>query len=109
MESAHALKAFDALSQPTRLSVFRLLMQRSHKGMAAGEIAETLNVRKNTLSTHLASLTKAGLIAGHKEGRSVRYRVNVLVAKDLIEFLMQDCCNGHPEICVPISKLAGGR
>ena len=101
METTSALIAFDALGQPTRLAVFRLLVQRG-VGMAAGEIAAELNLLPNTLSTHLSILVKAGLIAATRDGRSIRYSADMAGLRALLTWLLQDCCGGKPEICAPV-------
>ena len=59
----HAISALAALAQPTRLAIFRLLMKHEPIGITAGVIAETVGAPHNTLSTHLAILVRAGLIA----------------------------------------------
>ncbi len=101
MEISSALIAFDALGQPTRLAVFRLLVQRG-AGMAAGDIAGALNLLPNTLSTHLSILAKAGLITATREGRSIHYAADMAGVRALIGWLLQDCCGGKPEICAPV-------
>ncbi len=99
MDKSDALKAFDALSQGTRLDVFRLLVQAGADGMLAGEIGEHLDVRQNTMSTNLAILLNAGLIKNAREGRSVRYFADLEGVRGLLGFLMEDCCGGKPELC----------
>lgn len=102
MESNHALSAFSALSQPTRLDVFRLLIRAGQDGMAAGEIAAALDVRQNTLSANLSVLLQSGLVRNRREGRSIRYFADMDGIRDLLGFLMQDCCGGRPELCAPV-------
>ncbi|MEL7344513.1 MAG: metalloregulator ArsR/SmtB family transcription factor [Pseudomonadota bacterium] len=102
MDTIHALAAFGALSQPTRLDVFRLLIKAGSEGMSAGEIGETLGVRQNTMSTNLAILTASGLIRNAREGRSIRYFADMTGLEGLLSFLMEDCCGGHPDTCRPI-------
>jgi DNA-binding transcriptional ArsR family regulator len=99
ISSAHALAALAALGQPTRLEIFRLLMRREPDGAPAGAIAEAIGCPHNTLSTHLGILARAGLIRGARDGRSIIYRANVEVMRSLISFLVNDCCDGHPELC----------
>ena len=62
MDETHAVNALSALAQTSRLQVSRLLVQNSPAGLAAGEIALKLAIPHNTLSTHLAILTRAGLL-----------------------------------------------
>ncbi len=94
-----ALAALSALGQPTRLDVFRLLMQREPEGLSAGAIAEAVGCPRNTLSAHLAILARAGLVRGRREGRSIIYRAELPFMRTLIEFLVIDCCHGRPELC----------
>jgi ArsR family transcriptional regulator, arsenate/arsenite/antimonite-responsive transcriptional repressor len=99
ISSPHALAALAALGQPTRLEIFRLLMRREPDGAAAGAIAEAIGCPHNTLSTHLSILARSGLIRGTRDGRSIVYSANVEIMRSLISFLVNDCCDGHPELC----------
>lgn len=102
MDNVNALAAFAALSQPTRLDVFRLLIRTGAAGLPAGDIGETLGVRQNTMSTNLGVLTQAGLIRSERQGRSIRYFVDMDGMRGLLAFLMEDCCGGRPELCQPV-------
>ena len=72
--------------------------------MAAGEIAETLSSRQNTMSSHLKLLSQAGLINSRREGRQVRYQANYDSIQNLVLFLMEDCCQGRAEVCRPVAE-----
>ena len=102
MDKTHALTAFAALSQPVRLDVFRLLVRTGDTGMPAGEIAETLGVKQNTMSANLAVLHQAGLIRSERQGRIIRYYPDIDGIRGLLAFLMEDCCGGRPEQCQPL-------
>ncbi|GEC15322.1 ArsR/SmtB family transcription factor [Nitrobacter winogradskyi] len=102
METNEAILAFSALAQPTRLEVFRLLMVHEPSGLPAGEIARRLAVPHNTMSTHLAILTRAGLIEAERESRSIVYRAQLEAVRSLAGFLVKDCCGGRPELCAPL-------
>lgn len=102
MESEQAILAFTALAQPTRLDVFRLLMEHEPEGLPAGEIARHMAVPHNTMSTHLAVLTRAGLIEAERQSRSIIYRAKLDAVRALTGFLVKDCCGDHPEICAPL-------
>ena len=106
MELKSAVTALSALAHDGRLSVFRLLVQAGGEGVAAGEIARRLDVPPNTLSSNLNILSNAGLIGGRREGRSVIYSARYENMTELLEFLMQDCCGGSPEICAPLADVA---
>jgi ArsR family transcriptional regulator len=99
ISSPHALAALAALGQPTRLEIFRLLMRREPRGLAAGTIADAIGCPHNTLSSHLGILARAGLVRGTRDGRSIVYRADVEGMRALVAFLITDCCEGHPEIC----------
>jgi ArsR family transcriptional regulator len=101
MDKNRALNALSALGQDTRLDAFRLLVKAGAQGMAAGEIAEALKVRQNTLSNNLSILLNAGLVRNEREGRSVRYFADFDGVRGLLAFLMEDCCAGKPELCQP--------
>lgn len=95
----HALAALAALGQPSRLEIFRLLMRCEPDGAPAGAIAEAIGCPHNTLSTHLGILARSGLICGARDGRSIIYRAEVEMMRSLIGFLVNDCCDRHPELC----------
>ena len=52
MDALVAVGALSALAQESRLKIFRLLVRCGTEGMAAGAIAEALQVPHNTLSSH---------------------------------------------------------
>ena len=89
MDKTEAIAAFAALSQSARLDAFRLLVQAGDEGMLAGDIARAVDVRQNTMSTNLSVLLRAGLIANHRQGRTVRYVADMEGLKGLLGFLLQ--------------------
>src|SRR5262245_57342322 len=99
MSALHALAALAALGQPTRLAIFQLLMNAEPRGLAAGTIAEKVGCPHNTLSSHISILARSGLVRGARDGRSIIYRANVDTIRTLVGFLVDDCCDGHPELC----------
>lgn len=102
MESTAAIDVFAALSQSTRLDAFRLIMKHEPDGLPAGEIARLLDVPQNTMSTHLAVLTRAGLISPDRHGRSIIYRAELERVREIASYLVNDCCGGRPELCEPL-------
>jgi ArsR family transcriptional regulator, arsenate/arsenite/antimonite-responsive transcriptional repressor len=93
MDIQEALIAFDALSQETRLRVFRLLVEHGPDGAPAGKISETLKIPHNTLSFHLNHMSHADLVLSHREGRSIIYSANFPFIRNLIRFMVENCCN----------------
>jgi ArsR family transcriptional regulator, arsenate/arsenite/antimonite-responsive transcriptional repressor len=102
MDKKAALAALAALGQETRLDVFRLLVQAGDQGIPAGEIASRLGTVQNTMSAHLKVLGHAGLVRAERDGRTIRYIADMTGFRDLLAFLMEDCCNGRPELCRPV-------
>ena len=95
--------ALSALAQPTRLDVFQLLVRHMPDGLAAGEIARMLGVPHNTLSTHLTILSQAGLATHQRHSRQIIYRANLARIEALLQFLIQNCCQHNPDLCLPPS------
>jgi len=93
MDIKKAIVIFDALSQETRLSAFRLLVKAGSAGLAAGELSKKLKVPHNTLSFHLSHLLNAKVVGSNKVGRSVVYSANFEVVQKLISFMAKDCCS----------------
>jgi len=101
MKASQALAAFAALSQETRLGIVRRLVREGPDGLSAGEVAEAAGVSASNVSFHLKELEHSGLIEARREARSIIYSANYDSLRDLIGFLMKDCCAGRPEICAP--------
>jgi ArsR family transcriptional regulator, arsenate/arsenite/antimonite-responsive transcriptional repressor len=106
METDDAIEGLSALAHPGRLAAFRLLVQAGPDGIPAGEIARRLEAPANTMSTQLAILARAGLIRSRRESRSIIYSADYQEISGLIGFLMQDCCQGRPEVCEPLLQAA---
>jgi DNA-binding transcriptional ArsR family regulator len=106
MDSPSAVAALSALAHPGRLDVCRLLIQAGPKGMPAGAIASATGSAPSTLSTNLSVLVVAGLATSKREGRSIIYAAAYDRIRDLLAFLMEDCCGGQPEICAPLAAIA---
>jgi DNA-binding transcriptional ArsR family regulator len=102
MDKKSSLAALAALGQETRLDIFRLLVKAGGAGIPAGEIAAHLGAVQNTISAHLKILDHAGLVRAEREGRTIRYFADMTGFRDLLAYLMEDCCNGAPELCRPV-------
>lgn len=106
METKFAVASLSAIAHEARLSVFRMLVQAGPEGLPAGEIARRLGVPPSTLSASLNVLSHADLIASRRVGRSIIYTAHYDAMRQLLAFLMEDCCNGSPEICAPLAAIA---
>lgn len=105
MDIKTALKAFDALSQESRLKAFRILVEHGKQGIAAGALSKRLRIPHNTLSFHLSHLASAELVTAKKQGRSVIYFANLDRMQGLVGFLVENCCAVDKASCKGIKKL----
>lgn len=107
MNLDHALIAFSALSQETRLQVFKLLIEYGRGGAPAGVLSDQLGIPHNTLSFHLSHLSHAGLVTSSKQGRQVIYAANCDTVEGLINYLQENCCIrevGESSVCATECK-----
>lgn len=102
-----ATKVFESLASGVRLETYRLLVKAGLEGMVAGQLAAELAIAPNNLSFHLKALTHAGLVTVEQEGRFQRYRANLPLMLELIAYLTEQCCAGHPEQCASLRADAG--
>ena len=103
MDTLNAVNLLESLAHETRLSVFRLLVEAGPDGLSAGEIAERLDARQNTMSSHLAKLHRAGIVTSQRDGRHIFYRADFDALGGLILYLMKDCCGSSAQLCEPIA------
>ena len=103
MDINSAVNALEALAHETRLGVFRLLVQAGPEGLSAGDIAERMDARQNTMSSHLAKLHRAGIVTSQRDGRHIIYRADFDALGGVIVYLMKDCCGGSAQLCDPIA------
>ena len=106
IDESQALAAFAALSQETRLKMVRALVVAGSEGLAAGAVGEAVGASSSSASFHLANLERAGLVQSRREARSIIYSANYDGLAELVGFLMRDCCQGHPDICIPAAEVA---
>jgi DNA-binding transcriptional ArsR family regulator len=107
MDQTAALESFGALAHATRLKVFKALIVAGPEGLAAGRLAELLGVSPSNLSPHLGALSLAGLVQVSVVGRSRIYAAQIDQVAALVDFLVADCCAGHPEVCGPVLASMG--
>ena len=105
MQAKVAVEALGALAQEHRLALFRLLVQAGPAGMAAGAIADALDIPNSSLSFHLSQLQRAGLIVQRREGRSLIYSADFDAMDRLVAYLMEICCGGAA--CAPAAVQEG--
>ncbi len=77
---------FKALSDPTRRKILELLKERD---MTPSEILEKIKIAQPTLSHHLDILKRAGLVDYEREGKFLKYSLNMGVFEMALEYLMK--------------------
>jgi ArsR family transcriptional regulator len=108
METSDAVAALAAIAQDNRLEIFRLLVQAGPDGLAAGRVAEALDLAPNTLTFHFDRLRAAGLVTVRRDGRSMIYAARYETMNSLLGFLTENCCQGLSasrvaEACAPVA------
>ena len=93
--STHAVQRLAALAHPSRLAIFRLLVEAGPQGVAAGALALRLGVPAPTLSFHLKELAQAGLVKARPQSRFVIYSADFTAINGLIGYLTENCCGGN--------------
>jgi DNA-binding transcriptional ArsR family regulator len=99
MEEQEAISALGALAQEDRLAAFRLLMKAGPNGLPSGTVAERLDIQPTRMSFHLTTLDRAGLLTTRREGRHIHYAVDYDRMRNLLAFLVKDCCGNNPAVC----------
>jgi ArsR family transcriptional regulator len=99
MHTREVISGLGSLAQETRLAIYRLLVGKGPEGMAAGVIAEALDVPASSLSFHLHQLMHAGLITQERRSRQLLYAVNFERMNALVAYLTENCCGGAS--CAP--------
>ncbi|MEQ9262165.1 MAG: autorepressor SdpR family transcription factor [Owenweeksia sp.] len=77
--------AFKALNDPIRRDILEML-RKSDK--TAGEIADGFNISKPSISHHLDSLKRAGLVSSRKKGQFVVYALNTTILDDILKWIL---------------------
>ena len=109
MEAAEFVRALGALAQEHRLAAFRLLVQAGAEGLAAGDIAQRLEIAPSSMSFHLATLAHAGLVSQRRQSRLIIYTANYAAMNALMGYLTENCCGGTPcddagACCAPVTQ-----
>jgi ArsR family transcriptional regulator len=86
-----AARAFQALSDPTRVALVDLLRGGER---CVCELTDALGSAQSRLSFHLRILKEAGLVEDRREGRWVYYRLNPGRLADLAAVLTACCAPG---------------
>lgn len=110
MKTPQVIDALSALAHEHRLAIYRLLVERGPPGLAAGLIAEGMGLVPSSLTFHLQSLQRAGLILQRREGRQLIYSTDFDAMNGLVGYLTENCCVGGGQACgtTPITPTLQG-
>jgi len=92
MQLQFAARQLEALGNPTRLAIYRLLVQAGSEGNAVGDIRDELDIPASTLSHHIAKLVNTGLLSQERNSRNLICKVDYANMDRLMAFLVQNCC-----------------
>lgn len=108
MDQTKIVASLAALAHEHRLRIFRLLVKQGPSGLPAGEIADHVGISATNTSFHLKELDRAGLLRATREGRYIRYAIDVEGMRQLLTYLTEECCQGRPELCGDAFVAASG-
>ena|ERR1700739_336480 len=103
MNAARTVEALGALAHDHRLAIYRLLVEAGPEGMSAGDIAEQIGLVPSSLTFHVQSLQRAGLIAQRRLSRQLFYSADFRAMNELVDYLTKNCCGGAHS-CAPVCK-----
>ena len=103
MKAKDVIAALGALAHEHRLAIYRLLVQRGPDGLPAGHIANRLGLIPSSLTFHLQSLQRAGLISQRRESRQLIYSADFDAMNGVVGYLTENCCAGSGR-CAPACK-----
>jgi ArsR family transcriptional regulator len=101
MKTAAVIDALAALAHQYRLAIYRLLVEQGPRGLAAGTIGERVGLQPSSLTFHLQSLQRAGLITQQRASRQLIYSADYGVMNALVGYLTDNCCAAEPGSCCP--------
>lgn len=98
MDEALVLARFSALSNATRLKIFRCLVTAAPGGMLAGDVSEAVGATPSRASFHLAAMLETGLLSSERTSRNITYKVDFSAVGELMQFMVRDCCQNNETV-----------
>jgi ArsR family transcriptional regulator, arsenate/arsenite/antimonite-responsive transcriptional repressor len=92
MKLEAAAARLEALGNPTRLKIYRILVRAGAAGLAVGRLQERLEIAASTLSHHLKALVAVGLVTQTRDGTTLVCHTNYDLMRDLIDYMVEECC-----------------
>jgi len=92
MKIDEAATRLEALGNPTRLKIYRMLVRAGDPGLPVGKLQSRLSIPASTLSHHLKTLIIVGLVSQERDATTLICRANYSMMRGLVEFLVDECC-----------------
>jgi DNA-binding transcriptional ArsR family regulator len=82
----------EALGNPTRLKIFRILVRAGNSGLPVGQLQERLGIAASTLTHHVQKLMAVGLLSQERRSTVLICRANYPMMRGLVDALVSECC-----------------
>ena len=92
MKLDDAAARLEALGNPTRLKIYRLLVRAGAEGLPVGRLQAKIDIAASTLSHHLKALIAVGLVSQTREGTTLVCHTNYGLMRGLVDYLVEECC-----------------
>jgi ArsR family transcriptional regulator len=92
MKIDEAAARLEALGNPTRLKIYRMLVRAGDPGLSVGKLQNRLSIPGSTLSHHLKTLIIVGLVSQERDATTLICRANYPMMRGLVQFLVAECC-----------------
>ena len=103
MNATDIVDALGALAHEHRLAIYRLLVEQGPDGVPAGAISKRIGVVPSSLTFHVQTLQRAGLITQRRVSRQLFYAADFSAMNELVDYLTRNCCGGA-QSCAPACK-----
>lgn len=101
MKLEKAASQLEALGNPTRLNIYRILVRAGADGLPVGKVQVRLAIPASTLSHHCKRLVDVGLVTQERQATTLICRAQYPAMQALIGYLADECC---ADACAPASR-----
>jgi ArsR family transcriptional regulator, arsenate/arsenite/antimonite-responsive transcriptional repressor len=102
MNHEQAAAQLEALGNPTRLKIYRILVRAGAEGLSVGRVQEKLGIPASTLSHHCKRLCDTGLVTQERQATTLICRAEYPAMQALIGYLADECCADGT--CPPVAR-----
>ena len=106
MKLENAASQLEALGNPTRLKIYRILVRAGTDGLPVGSVQERLGIPASTLSHHCRRLVDTGLVSQERQATTLICRAEYPAMQSLIGYLVDECCADGNCLTLPSSQPA---